>query len=346
MTHTSARMPSKSDTSEPGRPVGVGLIGVGRWGRRLGQAVARSKGLDLVSCFARSVEARESAASEFECRAAPSIDAMLSDPEVEAILLLTPNHTHEALTRVAASRGRHVFVEKPIAADLEAADGMAAACRESGVILQVGHCFRRLGASRAAADLIRSGALGKVVLAEANFSLPGRFEEESWRSRRETLAGGALTQLGIHHIDTLQAWLGPAKAVTGTLAHVATRAEIDDVGVAVLAHDSGARSVVCSSYVSPKTYRIRLYGTEANLELHTDMSIWPDAQRMDEGTSLTLEAKSWSEPIPFESRDMLADELGEFARCVRTGEPPETGPVEATRALRAVLDVVSGTSGR
>lgn len=321
-------------------PVGIGLIGVGRWGMRLGSAAGRAKGVRLARCFARDPRARAKAADALGCRPAASVEALLEDPEVEAVVVATPNHAHEGLAVAAAAHGKHVFVEKPIATELAAAERMADACRRAGVALQVGHCFRRLGASRAAAELVAKGALGKVVLAEASFSLPGAFAPGNWRASRETLEGGPLIQLGVHHADTLQAWLGPAVRVSGSLAHLASNVDIDDVAVAVLEHVSGTRSVIACSYVSPKTYRLRLYGTDANVELRTDMTLWPNAERMDAGTTLTLERDGQTEQVPFGARDMLADELDELARCARTGAEPETGAAEGVAALEVVLGAV------
>jgi len=342
---SAAACPEASANVAAGAPLGIGLIGVGRWGMRLGAALGRVDGVSLVSCYARTPEARQKAARTLACTAAPSLEALLDDGAVEAVVVATPNASHEALALAAAERGLHVFVEKPIAPDEAAARRMAAACARAGVTLQVGHAFRRLGASRAAQRLVRSGALGTVVLAEANFSLPGAFAPGNWRSSRASLPGGPMTQLGVHHADTLQAWLGHAVRVQGSLGHVAADADIDDVAVAVLEHASGARSVIACSYVSPKTYRIRLYGTRANLELRTAMALWPEAERMDSGTTLTLEEGGESRRVPFEVRDMLADELAAFGRCARSGEAPETGAEEGIAALRVILAVLSAPRG-
>lgn len=99
--------------------------------------------------------------------------------------------------------------------------------------------------------------------------------------------------------------------------------------------------------MSPKTYLIRLYGTEANLEYRTDMSVWPEAERMDEATTVSLDRGDRWEAVPFEGRDMLVDELEEFGGCVREGTAPETGATEGIAALRVILGVVaSAEDGR
>jgi predicted dehydrogenase len=144
-------------------------------------------------------------------------------------------------------------------------------------------------------------------------------------------------QLGIHHIDTLASWLGPIERSSGRFAHVATDADIDDVGVVTLEFASGALGVVTGSYVSPKTLWLRLQGTKGILEYRTDFSVWPDAQALDGATSLTLNG----EAVEFEPRDMLAEELAEFGACMAGGDAaPETGAEEGIMALRAVLDAL------
>jgi predicted dehydrogenase len=309
------------------------------WAPRLAAATGRAR-LRLVTCFSRDEQPRREFAERFTCEPAASFEDAVGHPEVQGVILATPNDVHAEQAIACGERGRHVFVEKPIADTVEAAERMRDTCASAGVTLMVGHAFRRLGAARRAKALVDAGALGRVVLAEANFSLPGKLSPDAWRYSRERNPGGPLMQLGIHHVDTLAYLLGPVRRATGRFAHVQTQAEIDDVGVVTLQFESGSLGAVTGSYVSPKTFDIRLLGTEAVLEYRTDMSIWPDADRMDEASSLTLSG----ERVDFDERDMLAEELAEFERCIRGETEPETGADEGIAALRCVLDAVaSGT---
>ena len=295
-------------------------------------AAARRAGLRLVTCFSRDARRRRAFAERTGCGAAPSLRVALEHPDVEAALILTPNDTHAEIALACAERGLGVFVEKPIADTVEDAERIARACADAGVALMVGHAFRRLGAARRAGELVAAGELGQVVLAEATFSLPGVLTPEKWRAHRERNPGGPLMQLGIHHVDTLASWLGEPVAATGRFAHAVTEADIDDVGVVTLQMASGSLAAVTGSYVSPKTFAIRLSGTRAVLDYRADFSVWPDAQRLDAVTTLTLDG----EPVTFEERDMLAEQLAELGRCVRTGAAPETGGAEGIAALRAI----------
>ena len=351
------------------RPVGVALVGTGMWAGQIA-AAARRAGLRLVTCYSRDGERRRAFAERAGCGAAPSLRAALEHPDVEAALILTPNDTHAELTLACAERGLGVFVEKPIADTVADAELMARACADAGVPLMVGHAFRRLGAARRVAQLVADGALGRVVLAEATFSLPGALSPDNppstaapghaslrgkpggpppstaapghtplrgepggpWRAHRDRNPGGPLMQLGIHHVDTLASWLGAPVAASGRFAHLETDADIDDVGIVAMQMASGSLAAVTGSYVSPKTFAIRLSGTSAVLEYRVEFSVWPDAQRLDAVTTLTL----GGEPVAFEPRDMLAEELGELAACVRGRAVPETGAAEGIAALRAI----------
>ena len=328
-------------------PVGVALVGTGMWGRRTAEAVRRTSSLRLVTCYSRNPEKRQAFAREFVCSAAGSLEAALDAPGVEGVLLITPNKVHAEGTAACAVRGRHVFVEKPIADSLVDGMTMQRSCEAAGVKLMIGHGFRRLGASRRIKALIDDGVLGQIVLAEANFSLPGRLTPDKWRYYRATCPGGPLMQLGVHHADTLQYLLGPVSTVQGSFARLATEAEIDDVGVAILGFASGARGLVTSSYVSPKTYSLRLFGTQGVLTATTEMSIWPEAEKMDPSTRLTLQTSEGETAVDFEAHDMLVEELEEFARCMREDVAPETGAAEGLQAVRVILAAIeSHETGR
>jgi UDP-N-acetyl-2-amino-2-deoxyglucuronate dehydrogenase len=314
---------------------GIAIVGTGMWAPRLASAGERA-GLELVTCFSRDEGKRGEFAERFGCEPAASLEEAIGHPDVRGVVLVTPNDVHEEQAVACADRGRHVFVEKPIADSTEAGERMRRACDEAGVTLMVGHAFRRLGAARRAKQLVDEGTLGQVVLAEANMSLPGSFKPEAWRAHRERNPGGPIMQLGIHHVDTLAYWLGPVRRAAGRFAHVSAQADIDDVGVVTLEFESGALGSLTGSYVSPKTLSLRLLGTEATLDYRTDFSVWPDAQALDRVTTLAVAG----EPVDFEERDMLAEELAEFGRCIRGEAAPETGADEGIAALSAVLEAL------
>jgi UDP-N-acetyl-2-amino-2-deoxyglucuronate dehydrogenase len=321
--------------------VGAALLGAtGMWGARIAEAAARTTGLRLVSCYARDAEKNRAFAEARGLDAASSLEEAIEADGVEVALLVTPNDLHAEQALFCADRGTHVFVEKPIASTVADAERMRDRFAEVGLVLAVGHGMRRLGAARRVKELLDEGALGTVVLAEANWSLPSRLTPQAWRWYRDRAQGGPLIQLGIHHADTLAYWLGAVARSFGAFARVATDAESDDVGVVGLEFESGAVGAITGSYVSPRTYFLRLYGDKAALEYEIDMAVWPRAHEADGATTLTLRSPDWTERVGFERRDPLAEELDELARAVRGEVVFETGPDEGIAALRVILDAL------
>src|SRR2546426_8723019 len=212
-------------------PVRVAAVGVGGWGRVLADAARQWTGLAIVACTSRSADNRAAFAKAYGCRVHPSFEAVLADPDVEGVLITTPHSLHAEQVVAAARAGKHVFVDKPFS--LTTADGRRAteACRRAGVVLAVGHQRRRQAASRALKRLVDEGALGRGPQIEGNFSADIGFNLKPgmWRTDRAETPGGAMANLGIHHVDTFQYLLGPIARVMAFSRRVAlTDVQIDD----------------------------------------------------------------------------------------------------------------------
>ncbi|MFQ5855515.1 MAG: Gfo/Idh/MocA family protein [Anaerolineae bacterium] len=317
-------------------PVGVAVVGLGFWGTVLAEAAARTPSLRLVACVSRRPDRAAEVAGRFGCQALISLDEALAHPDVEAVVLATGNPDHTSGIVAAAHAGRHVFVEKPLANTLPEAREAAAAAGQAGIVLAVGHEFRRTGAARAMKRLLDGGAIGEVVLAEANFSLPARLRPGSWKWSAEGCPGGTLIQLGIHHLETLTHLLGEATVTGAVLERRASQAPIPTVAAVTLQHASGATSVVTSSYVSPRTYFIHVYGTQGALLYRTDPGARVHADRLDEVTQLLLQRNDSVEAVPFTSCDPLVDELADFAAAIRGRGEVEVGAAEGIAALELV----------
>ena len=196
-----------------GDKVRLASVGLGGWGATLADSVDRSGAAEVVSCFARSEEGRGAFAEKVGCRQAGSLDELLSDSEVEGILLATPHSTHTDIICQAASAGKHVFVEKPLT--LTAADGRKAyeATQKAGVTLQVGHNRRKQGGNRRLREMIDKGELGMIHQVEGNLSLAGgQKPRQGWRNDTAECPAGAMTGLGVHMIDNLQYLVGPVSS--------------------------------------------------------------------------------------------------------------------------------------
>ena len=109
-------------------PVKVASIGIGWWSGMLADAVAQTDALEIVTCFTRNPEKRAGFAEKYGCRQAETYEEVLSDPEVEGVLLTTPHTLHRENIEDSARAGKHVFVEEPLAHTVQEAKAAVAAC--------------------------------------------------------------------------------------------------------------------------------------------------------------------------------------------------------------------------
>lgn len=318
-------------------PVRVGSIGLGWWGGNLA-AKGRLVGLDVVSCFARSEESRDQFAAEHDCRATSSVEEMLSDPELEAVLIATPHSTHADLVVQSAAAGKHVFVDKPFTLTVAEGKRAIAAADDAGVVLQVGHNRRRQPANRRLRTMVDEGALGVIHYAEANLSYPkGLNPRAGWRGEPDESPAGGMTGLGVHMADNLNYLLGRAERVAAFSKKIIGVSKLDDATTATLEFSEGPLAFLGTSTVIPDIARTALWGTEGAA-----------CNDQDGARFLTQEigSKDWVEQ-EIETLDTVQDELEEFASNVRNGKKPETGGAEALEATVILEGIVeSAATGR
>jgi predicted dehydrogenase len=318
-------------------PLRVASIGLGWWGGTLAEK-AKDAGLELVGVFARSREQREEFAANHQARPASSLDELLADSDVEAVLVATPHSTHADLVIEAASAGKHVFVDKPLTLNVAEAKRAIKGAGDAGVVLQVGHNRRRQPANRRLKQMADSGELGMIHYAEANLSNPrGLNPRTGWRSDPAESPAGGMTGLGVHMADNLNYLLGPAARVAAFSKQVIGVGNLDDATVATLEFAGGPVAFIATSMVIPDIARTALWGTEA--------AGWNE---MD-GERFYLQRVGERERTeqPVEVLDTVKDELEEFAVNIRTGSEPETGGTEGMEAVVVLEGIVeSAATGR
>jgi predicted dehydrogenase len=320
-------------------PLRVACIGMGWWSDVLADAIKRSGKLTIASCFTRSEDKRLAFAAKYGCRAAPSYEAVLADPSIEAIVNTTPNDAHLPTTRAAAAAGKHVFLDKPIANTVSEGRAIAQACREAGVVLALGYQRRRESHFRFVRRQIDGGTFGTLVNAEANISRDrlGKIDLSSWRYQAAGMPGGVMLQIGIHYTDVLAYLLGPIKAVSGHSARLVLPGDNPDVASLVLEHMSGAISTLNASYASASEYYLmNIYGKEA--------TAYYDLHR---GLRLLKRGEATPRDISCVKNDTFVEELEEFADAVRGDGIPEMGGEDASLSLAVVrAGILSAREGR
>jgi predicted dehydrogenase len=320
-------------------PLRVACIGMGWWSDVLADAIVRSGKLKIVACYTRSAEKRATFATKYGCRGVDSYEAILADPEIEAIVNTTPNDAHLATTGAAAAAGKHVFLDKPIANTVSDGRAITQLCAKAGVVLALGYQRRRESQFRWIRRQIDSGQFGKLVNAEANISRDrlGKIDLSSWRYQATGMPGGVMLQIGIHYADVLAYLLGPIKAVSGQSVRLVLPGDNPDVASLIFEHESGALSTLNASYASAaEFYLMNIYGKEATA-----------CYDMHNGLRLIARGSDRPVPVACEPNDTIVEQLEEFADAVRGRGQIEVGGDYATTSLAVIrAGIVSAREGR
>lgn len=160
-------------------------------------------------------------------------DALINDPEVDAVYIATPPTTHAEYIRRVAVAGKPIYCEKPMS--ISYAEGLAAVelCERLGVPLRVAFYRRGLPKYRTARELIQDGRIGAVRYVHVSMHAPVAERlpngELPWRVRPELSGGGFILDVGSHAMDLLDFFFGPITAVSGFAANQAGAYAVEDM---------------------------------------------------------------------------------------------------------------------
>lgn len=309
--------------------LGIGLIGCGGMGRSLGRQLLEIEAARLVAMTDPSAEARAEAAAELGRPAVESVERLIESPEVEAVVIASPGLYHAELTEQAAARGKHVFVEKPLATYARDCDRILAAAEQAGITLMVGQVLRYYPCWWQVLELVREGVLGEPW-AVAVTRIGGGWSgwPQAWRNSRE-ISGGLLMEVNAHEIDFMCQVCGDVERVYAEADHFGTEDPSDYPNLAFvsLRFRSGAVGLLHTSTVSEiSDLSGKIQGSEGTLVYTRGFS--PDGEirytRRD-GETRTLRVGD------LEVEQPVRKELRLFVEAVRNGTPPPIPGAEGRR---------------
>ncbi|HET7213871.1 MAG TPA: Gfo/Idh/MocA family oxidoreductase [Terriglobia bacterium] len=186
--------------------VRVGIIGSGFMGRTNAETVARYlEGAELVAITGGTRAAP--LAAEYHVACEPTVEQLLERKDIDAVLISTPHSEHARQTILAAHRGKHILLDKPMATTLEDCDRILDAVHKAGVNLMIMFGQRFRICNREARRLIREGAIGRVtMIQEQILNCGGMASLPSWQSLPEN--SGTLLAHAVHNIDRIRWFSG------------------------------------------------------------------------------------------------------------------------------------------
>ena len=248
-----------------------GVIGAaGIADRRTIPGMMQSRNAELVAVMEINMELAEKIRAKYDVKKAyDNVDALLADPEIEAVYIASPVVYHREQAIKAAMAGKHILVEKPVALTTTEGEEVQRVCREMGVLIGSGFMMRFHAYHQKMRELIAEGCLGNIISCRAQLTcwypeIPG-----AWRQVKSQSGGGVLMDLAIHCVDLIQYVTGSkAKKVAELTGTKTFRYEVDDSGSLLFETENGAYCYVDCNFNIPDA------AARCRFEIYGDWGTW------------------------------------------------------------------------
>jgi predicted dehydrogenase len=324
-----------------------GILGCARITRRgLAPGIRASSTGTLHALASRNPDTARSWAAEFGVpRTHETYEALLADPDVDAVYIPLPNELHRPWVTAAADAGKHVLCEKPLALDAREAAAMVEHCRARGVLLMEAFMWRHQPRSLELRRLVRDGAIGDLRLIRSSLSFP--IAAGDWRLD-PARGGGALWDVGCYGVSTARLFAGTEPIGIRSLERTGATG-VDMSQTALLQFPGGVLASVDSSFEQPFRCSYELVGTHGVIEV-PDAYLPPAA-----GSSIARLRLTGSSPgsgaapdevrtLEFAPMDQYAAMVDAFASSVAAGALVD--PAEDGLAQMIVLDDIKQAAAR
>lgn len=227
------------------------------------------------------------------------LDGVLRDKEIDFVDVCTPNDSHREIVEKAAAAHKAIYCEKPLASNYEDAVKMVEAVEGAGVKNGVALMYRFFPAVRMLKEEIKKGTIGdiidfKIVMYHKSYLNPNK--KSTWRTNASS-GGGALVDLGVHLIDTVEFALGSIEKVNcKTTIYFKERTDVDEIAFSEFILDSGARGSLEVSRIhadSKEPTTLSVYGTKGNIKLTSDEPYSLSIFDYDTSNTLIKNAKNY-----------------------------------------------------
>ncbi len=328
-----------------------GIIGTGMIGGFHAQAIASMAGGELIGAADRNPERTQAFADQYNTQAYDSVATMLADPQIDIVTIGTPSGAHLEPAMAAIEAGKHVVIEKPLEITTERIDQMVAAAQAKGVTIAAVLNRRFHPGMNAFKQATEAGRFGKITSASAYvkwYRDQAYYDSGAWRGTWALDGGGALMNQSIHTIDALLYLAGPVKSVqadTACLAH--ENIEVEDIAVAMLEFENGARGVIegstCTWSKTGHAARVQLSGTEGSVFLADEaFEVWEfmhetqaDEQIRSQYMQGVTAGLGANDPGAIDYTQHQRN-FEEIVTAIQAGRAPSTSAAEARRSVALI----------
>jgi predicted dehydrogenase len=305
----------------------VAVVGAGYWGPNLIRNFAVCPSTKLVAICDQDAGRLQKFRGQYpEVHLLTALDELLGMADLDAVAIATPVHTHHPLARAALQAGKHVLIEKPLAASVSQAEELVRLARERGRVLMVDHTFLFSPAVQRIKSLIEAGTVGEVYFIDSVRINLGLFQHDV----------NVIWDLAPHDLSIVQYVLNAAPVSVAAIGacHVATRVRMEDLAYVNLDYGKGLLATFHVSWLSPVKVRQFIVGGSSKSIVYNDLESAEKLKVYDRGLVLASEDQRHRAQINYRTGDIWSPHLEQveplqlmvqhFAQCVQSGVRPIT----------------------
>ncbi len=328
------------------------LIGTGTIAHTHAEAIELIHNATLIGCYSRTPEKAQLFSSQHNCLAYTSLEEMLSNSELDIVIVCTPSGDHLDSGLKAMRYKKHVIIEKPLETTIEKIDELINFSVEQNIKLTCIFQSRFTEAARELKKAVEQERFGKITMADAIvkwYRTQEYYDSGKWRGTWNLDGGGALMNQSIHAIDLLQWLIGKPKyvqAIAATLGH--ERIEVEDTAAAVLKFKNGAIGTIQGTTAAYPGFRkrIEINGTHGSVVMEDDFfTKWTFKEETPDDEMIRYK---YGEPnAPSETAfdptvnptDMFALQIADFIESIEDNRKPFVTPKSARNSVEIILGI-------
>ena len=338
--------------------INIGILGCGKIAQvRHIPEYAENPDAKLAAFFSPNRARAQEQADKYGGKVYDTAEALLADPDIDAVSICAANYAHAELSIQALNAGKHVLCEKPMATTLADCEAMVDCAKKNGKFLMIGHNQRLAKAHMEAKRLIDEGLIGDIITFRTSFGhggpetwsiSPGK---NVWFFDKKKAAMGVMADLGVHKTDLIQYLTG--QRVVRTTARLVTldkRGEdgeligVDDNAVCIYEMSGGAFGTMTASwtYYGAEDNSTVLYGTKGIMRIYDDPA-HSIVVKLADGTMQTYDV----EQIQTNDNQTKSGVIDLWVDCLKNNRAPEISGESALYAMRAVFaSIESSQTGK
>jgi predicted dehydrogenase len=319
--------------------IGIAVIGYGYWGPNLARNFAETEGATMAMVCDADQRRLALAQKRFPALiCATDFDEALKNPDINAVAIATPVHTHYELAKRAIKAGKHVLVEKPLTARVDHAEELVALAEKNGVVLMVDHVFVYSPPVLKMKELVAQGKLGKLFFIDSVRINLGLFQHDV----------NVVWDLAPHDLSIVDFLVDRQPVSVSAYGGTHADHDIEDVAYLNLDYGDGLIANFHVNWLSPVKVRQMIIGGSERGLIYNDLQVDEKIKVYDRGIDVGADPNQRSKAlISYRSGDIWSPNLAtreplsrmaeHFVTCVKTGQQPVSDGKSGLRIVK-ILD--------